>query len=720
MTVPDPVPAERPAPGRPAASRPVDARPPWLRPLLWLVLVVALGGLGLAGHVEHSLSVGGFRAPDSEAARAADRLELEFGVGSPDVLVPVDTASPAGQRYVAQLTESARGAEGVTSVDVLPPGPDEPGAPTVVAVDLAGGDDEVQEGLERLRDGAPAPPDGVRTEWTGRAVVLHEDDAIGREDLARAELVAVPVTLVLLVLVFGGVVAALLPVVVGVLAIGVSMALLSLLVEVMPVSVFALNLVTGLALGLAIDYSLLLVTRYRERLRDGDEPGEALRLSVSRTRRTILVSAVTVALSLAALLAVDLPYLRSMAVAGICVLAAVVVLTLVVVPPVLAWLGTRVDAWSVRRVDPTRPGRLTAAVIRGTRRHRLLVAGVTAVVLGVLVAPIAGLRLGPLDDRVLPADAGSRVGAEWLRETRPELATEPLTAVVDSGDAAVTAAYAEDLSRVPGVRAVRTGDATYVGGAPAGPGEPGLMRPDARAVRVQPVATDSQPAQQDLAEAVRAVPADAPVAVAGVYAEDADTRAAISGRVPLVATLLVLAVLPVIFLLTRGVLVSVKTVVMAVLSLAASLGVMVFVFQEGHLASLVGVAATGVVDATTPVLLFCLAFGLSMDYQVFLLARIREEYDTSGDNDAAVTAGIERTAPIIGAAAMLVAVVFLAIGSSGVSVVRLLGVGLALAVLVDAFVVRLLLVPALMFLLGRANWWAPRSLDRAAGRLRIE
>lgn len=706
------------------------------RLVLCVAVLAALAGLALSGHVEHSLSIGGFRDDSAPSADAARRLESEFGLGTPDVLVlfgdttaspapaqpapapdpglpsapPAPEASPAS-RAADALADRARGVEGVTSVQVLPAPPGAPaGTPVAVSVGIAGDDAAVQRGLASLRDGAPAPPEGVREEWTGRAVVLHEDDEIGRADLTRAELVAVPATLVLLVVIFGGVVAALVPVLVGVLALGVTMLVLTGLVEVMPVSVFALNLVTGLALGLAIDYGLLLVTRYRELLRTGAEPEAALHEAVRRTAPTILVSSTTVGLCLAALLAIDLPYLRSMAIAGIVVLVAVVALTLVVVPALLGRLGRGIDRWSIRRVDPTRPGRVTAGVLSVARRYRIPVAVVTIAGLLVLLSPVTGLRLGPLDDRVLPHDAGSRVGAQWLRETRPELATEPLLVLVDSGDREAVDRYAAELSGVPGVAAATTADATLTQGDAAGPGDPALAHADASVVRIQPQPTDSQPAQQDLARAVREVAAPAPSGVAGVYSEDLDTRQTISGRLPLVGLLVVLAMLPVVFLLTGGLLVTVKTVVMAALSLAASLGAIVFVFQEGHLADLLGVTATGIVDATTPVLLFCLAFGLSMDYQVFLLARIREEYDRDGDNARAVTEGLHRTAPIIGAAALLVAVVFLSIGASGVSVVRLLGVGLALAVLVDAFVVRLLLVPALMFLFGRANWWAPPGL----------
>jgi RND superfamily putative drug exporter len=306
------------------------------------------------------------------------------------------------------------------------------------------------------------------------------------------------------------------------------------------------------------------------------------------------------------------------------------------------------------------------------------------------------------------------VAAERLRDERPDLGSDPLVILADGVDPGV---LAERVSRIDGVTATRGPDETLSDGLAVGPGDPDLRRGSVAAVEVVTAPGLSQPEQQDLAERVREVVAPAPVA--GTYSDDVDTRQAISDRALPVALLVMAVVLPLVFLLTGGVLVTLKTLVMAALSLTATFGAMVLVFQEGYLADLVGVTATGVVDSSSPLLMACLAFGLSMDYQLFLLSRVREEYDRHGDTTRAVVDGVSRTAPVVGAAAVLVAVVFLAIGTSGISVVRLLGLGLALAVLVDAFVIRLLLVPSAMLLLGEANWWAPRPLRAVFDRLRI-
>ncbi|WP_206685275.1 MMPL family transporter, partial [Dietzia sp. DQ11-44] len=529
------------------------------------------------------------------------------------------------------------GAGGVGRVTVSPAPGD---GPTVVSAVLSGDDAESRRTLDELREALPPPGEGVERQLTGRAEVLREDDLIAREDLTRAELIAVPVTLVLLVLFFGSVVAAAVPVAIGVLAMLSSFVVLSGLVHVIDVSVFALNLVIGLALGLSIDYSLLVVTRFREELANGADPPEAVARTMRRCRRTIVISAVTVGLCLAALTAVDTPYLRSMAMTGVAVVVLVATLTLVVLPPVLRVLGRRIDAWSVRRVDPTRPGRSVTAMLGVSRRHPVAVAlGVSALLL-ILLTPAFGLRLGTLDDRVLPKDAPSRVAAERLRDERPDLGSDPLVILADGVDPGV---LAERVSRIDGVAATRGPDETLSDGLVVGPGDPDLRRGSVAAVEVVTAPGLTQPEQQDLAERVREVVAPAPVA--GTYSDDVDTRQAISDRALPVALLVMAVVLPLVFLLTGGVLVTLKTLVMAALSLTATFGAMVLVFQEGYLADLVGVTATGVVDSSSPLLMACLAFGLSMDYQLFLLSRVREEYDRHGDTTRAVVDGVSRTAP---------------------------------------------------------------------------
>lgn len=680
-------------------------------PLAAALILAVLGALS-AGGVEESLTPGGFRADSTPSAVAERRLDAEVGVGTPDLIVLVSGAESAAVAREGEAVASfLSGAGGVGRVTVSPAPGD---GPTVVSAVLSGDDAESRRTLDELREALPPPGEGVERQLTGRAEVLREDDLIAREDLTRAELIAVPVTLVLLVLFFGSVVAAAVPVAIGVLAMLSSFVVLSGLVHVIDVSVFALNLVIGLALGLSIDYSLLVVTRFREELANGADPPEAVARTMRRCRRTIVISAVTVGLCLAALTAVDMPYLRSMAMTGVAVVVLVATLTLVVLPPVLRVLGRRIDAWSVRRVDPTRPGRSVTAMLGVSRRHPVAVAlGVSALLL-ILLTPAFGLRLGTLDDRVLPKDAPSRVAAERLRDERPDLGFDPLVILADGVDPGV---LAERVSRIDGVTATRGPDETLSDGLAVGPGDPDLRRGSVAAVEVVTAPGLTQPEQQDLAERVREVVAPAPVA--GTYSDDVDTRQAISDRALPVALLVMAVVLPLVFLLTGGVLVTLKTLVMAALSLTATFGAMVLVFQEGYLADLVGVTATGVVDSSSPLLMACLAFGLSMDYQLFLLSRVREEYDRHGDTTRAVVDGVSRTAPVVGAAAVLVAVVFLAIGTSGISVVRLLGLGLALAVLVDAFVIRLLLVPSAMLLLGEANWWAPRPLRAVFDRLRI-
>ncbi|MFN7243196.1 MAG: MMPL family transporter, partial [Dietzia cercidiphylli] len=329
-------------------------------PLAAALILAVLGALS-AGGVEESLTPGGFRADSTPSAVAERRLDAEVGVGTPDLIVLVSGAESAAVAREGEAVASfLSGAGGVGRVTVSPAPGD---GPTVVSAVLSGDDAESRRTLDELREALPPPGEGVERQLTGRAEVLREDDLIAREDLTRAELIAVPVTLVLLVLFFGSVVAAAVPVAIGVLAMLSSFVVLSGLVHVIDVSVFALNLVIGLALGLSIDYSLLVVTRFREELANGADPPEAVARTMRRCRRTIVISAVTVGLCLAALTAVDMPYLRSMAMTGVAVVVLVATLTLVVLPPVLRVLGRRIDAWSVRRVDPTRPGRSVTAML---------------------------------------------------------------------------------------------------------------------------------------------------------------------------------------------------------------------------------------------------------------------------------------------------------------------------------------------------------------------
>jgi putative drug exporter of the RND superfamily len=548
-------------------------------------------------------------------------------------------------------------------------------------------------------------------------------------DLARAEGIAVPITLVLLVVVFSSAVAGALPLAVGGLAIVGTLLVLRLLAALTDVSVYALNLTTALGLGLAIDYSMFMVSRYREELRGGLEPAEALVATMRTAGRTVLFSAATVAVALLALLVFPLYFLRSFGYAGIAVVALAALGAVVVLPALLAVLGRRIDSLRLplgRRRPPAEVGtgawhRIAMAVMR----RPLPIALAVVAILLVLGAPFLGVRFGLPDDRVLPASATSRQVADAIRSDFTARDADALQVVAtDSGDptrrTGEIAAYATALSRLDGVARVDALTGTYAAGhqvAPAaataeGPGQAatGAAGQDATWLRVVPTVEAYSGAGERLVEQVRALPAPFAVEVGGHSAQLVDTKAAIGDRLPLAVAIIAVATLVLLFLMTGSVVIPVKALILNLLSLSAVYGAMVFVFQEGHLSGLLGFTPTGTIDTSMPVLLSCIAFGLSMDYEVFLLSRIKEEHDRSGDTVSSVAIGLERSGRIVTTLAALLAIVFAAFATSQVTFLKLFGIGAALAIVVDATLIRALLVPAFMRLAGRANWWAPRPL----------
>jgi RND superfamily putative drug exporter len=556
-------------------------------------------------------------------------------------------------------------------------------------------------------------------------------------DLARAESVAVPITLVLLVLVFGGLVAAGLPLLVGAVAVLGTFFTLWVVATFTDVSIFSINLVTALGLGLAIDYSLFIVSRFREelaarpsrfrRVDDRALVAEAVVRTVETAGRTIAVSALTVAISLSALLVFPLYFLRSFAYAGIGVTLVAAVASVVALPALLAVLGRRVDAGRVlhrnRRSAPAESGFWLRTAHRVMRRP-VLVSVVVVSFLLFLGAPFLGVVFGTPDQRVLPAGDEARMATERLGV---EFASDEAWAfpVLLRGDGGGGTAddevdpFAAELSSFEGVARVDAPTGRYIDGVQVVPADASLEGyRDGDLVRlnvvptVEPVSTEGE----QLVERIRTADVEAEVLVGGAAAQLVDSKAAIGARLPLAIGIIVVATFVLLFLMFGSVLVPLKAILLNVLSLTATFGAMVWVFQDGNGAGLLGFTATGMTDTTTPILMFCIAFGLSMDYEVFLLSRIKEEYDRTGDNTEAVAVGLQRTGRIVTAAAGLLAVTFIAFATSDITFIKLFGLGLALAVVMDATLVRATLVPAFMKLAGDANWWAPAWLRRVHDR----
>ena len=712
------------------------------RVLVLVAAVVAMFVAGAAGGgVAKHLSGGGFEDPAAESSQAKRVLEASFGTRNPNLVLLVTaedgsvdsaTAAAAGAALTRELGAEAGITQAVSywTLGSPPPLRSNDGSQALVLATIGGNDDEVAEVIEHLSP-RYTRPDGAEVSVAvgGFAEVFRQVSTQIEHDLVRAEMISLPIILILLVLVFGSVVAASLPLGIGALAVIGTFLVLRVLASFTQVSIFALNLTTAMGMGLAIDYSLFVVSRYREELRAGLAPAEAIVRTVRTAGRTVIFSAVTVAVSLAAMLVFPLAFLRSFAYAGIAVVALAAVGAVVVLPALLAVLGHRVDKWVVWRRPVKAEGtgfwhRVAMAVMR----RPIPVAGAVVLVLVILGAPFLNIAFGLPDDRNLPASASSRQVQDTIRTEFASNEASALSVVAAGVGNPQTRLpelerYARDLSRAPGAARVDTLAGSYAGGQQVAPPNEASARfagNDGTWLSVVPAVEPYSEAGETLVEAVRDVPSPfTGVKVAGASAELVDSKESLFGRLPLALGLIALVTFVALFLMTGGVLVPIKAIVVNLLSLSASFGAMVWIFQEGNLSGLLDFTATGTIATTMPILMFCIAFGLSMDYEVFLLSRIKEEYDASGDNVTSVALGLERTGRIVTAAAALLAVVFLAFATSQVTFIKLFGLGLALAVILDATLIRAVLVPAFMRMAGNANWWAPAPLRRLHDRFGI-
>ncbi|MGW4743880.1 MMPL family transporter [Streptomyces sp. NPDC004290] len=723
------------------------------RPRLTLLVALVLTALAVlaGGGVADRMGSGGWEDPAAESTYATKALESRFPGSQPNVLLLVDAGAPgvdapaaaAEARRLAERLDAEPGVDGVGSYwsTGSPALRSEDGRQGVIAARIAGEEKDAAAVLDRIAPAYRGTHGPVEVSLGGELAVRHEMQTVIQEDLLRAELIALPLTLVLLVMVFGSAVAALLPLGVGIVAILGTNAVLRGITEFTDVSVFAQNLTTALGLGLAIDYALFVVRRYREELAAGADTYAAVRTTLRTAGRTVLFSALTVAVSLAAMLVFPQYFLRSFAYAGIAVVLLAATAALTLLPAALVLLGDRVNALDLRRL--LRRGRAprgaTTEAVRGgaagsprdgsprdgsTRegspgddgagwgraaalvmRRAPVFAVVTTTGLVLLGLPFLGVKFGTADDRQLPVTASSRVVQDQLRDGFPGSPGGGLT-VLAEGEAtpAQYAGYRERLAALDGV-------ARAEGPVTAGRGS-------AYFTVVPEGETVGADAQRVVGE-LRAAEAPFKTTVTGPAAVLVDSKDAIADRLPWAAGIIVLVTLLLVFLLTGSVVVPLQAVLLNALSLTAMFGAVVWVFQEGHLSGLLGFTSTGDIETTLPVLMFCVAFGLSMDYGVFLLSRIKEEYDATGDHEHSVRFGLRHTGGLITAAAVILAVVMVAIGTSRVTNTKMLGLGVALAVLMDAMVVRSLLVPSVMKLTGRLTWWAPGPLRRFHDRFGI-
>ena len=706
--------------------------------------MVAAGVFGIP--VAKSLCACGFQDPTSESSSATQLLTEKFGQGDVQLLIIVSAADgfnsgsarAASTEIVDQLRRSPHVAT-VTSAWTAPP----PAAAELVSKDgrsglivagITGGESNSQKFAKTLSDQVAHDRAGVTVRSGGVAMVNVQITEQSQRDVLLAELIAIPLSFIVLVWVFGGLLIAALPVAVGVMAILGALAVLRLITFTTDVSIFALNLSAAMGLALAIDYTLLMISRFRDEMADGASRDDALVRTMVTAGRTVVFSATTVALSMAVMVLFPMQFLKSFAYAGVATVGFTMVAALVVTPAAIVLLGDRLNSLDVRRLARRllgRPEPVRAPVERQFwyRSSKFVMAraipiGLAVVALLVLLgAPFFGVRWGFPDDRVLPGSASAHQVGDQLRSDFVNNSETAVTVVIpDADDVAVSEMerYAADLSRVPDVSAVSVPTGTFVAGARVGP--PSAASGEAKGSAfltvdsTAPLYSDRSEAQLDRLHTVTG-PDDRPVLITGTAQINRDSVDAITSRLPLVLGLIAVIMLVLLFLLTGSVVVPLKALAFNILSLTAAFGALVWIFQDGHLGAL-GTTATGTLVANIPVLLFCIAFGLSMDYEVFLVSRIREFWLASGrtraDNDESIALGVARTGRVITAAALIMSISFAALIAAEVSVMRMFGLGLTLAVLADATLVRMVLVPAFMHLMGEWNWWAPQVAEVAA------
>lgn len=677
-------------------------------------------GSGLFSDVSES----GFEDPDSESARATRVLEEELGHDGVDVVavyrsdeIQVDnpTFAAAIQRIADGMPEDA-----VADFDTYLDedlGETERGMlvaedmdATYIPVTLSG--ETHADRLHQYEEVAEyLSSSNLEVHLGGSVAIEHELAESAESDVVRAELITLPILLFLLVLIFGGLVAGLVPLAVGGLAILGSLTLLRALTHVTEVSVFAINVATILGLGLAIDYGLFMVSRFREELRRGRGIADAVSRTVDTAGRTVAFSGITVGIAFAGLLFFPQPILKSIGWGGIAVVVFDLLAALVFLPALMAAVGHRINRLRLPLPRRTVTGavhegawsRLARVVMRGPAVSLVAVGGV----LLVFSAGLASTELGSTDQRYLPADSGSRIATEALSDDFPAGGLGTLdVAVVGGADDGALEEYTERLAGLEeavSATVERTGeDVAHVVVAYRGASDSPEVADLVRDVRAEPV---PEGAEESL--------------VGGVAAMQQDNVAAIVDAAPMTVGFVATATLLLLFLAFGSIVLPIKAVLMGALSLGASLGVVVWGFQEGAFSGLLGFEAVGTIDPTYLVLIIVVAFGLAMDYELFLLSRVREEYLRTGDNTRSVAAGLQHTGQIITSAAILLMVVLLAMGTSDLLFLKIIGIGLAIAVLVDATLVRAVMVPATMRLLGGANWWLPRPLRWLHDRIGI-
>ncbi|WP_061083343.1 MMPL family transporter [Nocardiopsis alborubida] len=728
-------------PGRQGAP---PGRPPFLvrlgdglarRPgrVILASVALVLVALALAAGTMDRLLLSRFESPGSESLGVEQQLEEGFGTGKHHFLLLVTAQQgtvddPEVVEAATALERDLASREGVAETASYwgrgesPAMRSEDGTQALITVRMAGTVTEARTALGELSPDFTRDGEVIRVEVGGGDEVFRQAAEQAQADFLLAEAIIFPLVFVLLLVLYRRISVAALTLGMGLFSVVTTLALLRGVTYFTDVSTFAANLTLVMGVGLGVDYSLFVINRFREELARGRQVPEAVSLAVSKAGRTVLFSGLTVAVALSCLMLFPFPFLQSFAYSGVGTVLTSVFAALVILPAALAKVGHRVRP--KREPDPD-SGWWHSTALRMMRRPLLWGLPALAVVL-LLAAPAAGLNFGLPDARVLPQGVSSRdvqdqIGTNFVQEEM-----DAVQVLVDvpgqEANADAISAYAADLSRVEGVYQVDALTGRFTGGQQTDGAEPAAQdrfgSAEATWLSVVPDAEALEDVE-DLIDRIRDVSAPGETQIGGYPADLTDFREALLGQVPLVFGLILAITFVILFLMTGSILLPAKAIVLNVLSLAVMFGVMVWIFQEGNLSGLLGFTANGTLETTFPILMFCIAFGLSMDYEVFMMSRIKEEYDLTGDNTRAVAAGLQRSGPLVTAAAVILAASFATYAVSDVLYLMMLAVGMAVVILVDATLIRGVLVPVFMRLAGRANWWAPAPLKRLHARFGI-
>lgn len=715
-----------------------------------VALVIVVGAAIYGSSVFRLLKSGGFTDPNSQSSQAQTLLNTKLGGASADVIILMSSETlhvtdPAFANAAKQVLTTVQARSEVASVASYfstksASFVSRDGHETFAVVQLKAQDEGTKESnYKKIQSLITSPT--LQTQVGGTVPASLAINAQVSADLEHAEIITFPIVTILLFIVFGGLVAALLPLLIGGIAILGAFAVLHFLTNFTDISVFSINVVTMLGLGLAIDYALFIVTRFREELKpDESDVAGALRRTMATAGRTVAFSGLTVSTSLLGLLFFPEGFLRSMGIGAIAAILVVLAASLTILPVVLALLGRRVNALSIRQLfrRPVRANRDAHGawyrLSQGVMRWPVPVAvGVIAVLL-LLGTPFLHITFSTTDIRVLPVNQSARVVSDKLSQDFAQQGNSQIVVAIRTpGNALLPAnlanldSYVHDIQHIAGVRQVES----LVTVSPALSlaqyqqlyAHPGvnpqltavaaqLANGNVTKVTVEMQSAEHSAATQDIVRQVRAMqaPGGLVALVDGTTPEQMDLLANLGATIPYALIVIAVAVFILLFLMTGSVVMPIKAMLLNILSLTATFGGLVWIFQDGHLQNLLNFQSLGSIDATQPVLIFAIAFGLSMDYEVFLLSRIKERFDETGNNREAIASGLQRTGWLITSAALLLAVVLGAFGGSKIISIQEIGIGLAIAVIIDATLVRMLLVPATMRLLGRWNWWAPAPL----------